>query len=90
MFFFKQFRSGDGGDDAIYQKILHGPLYLDAMRNLELLHGTWTLKLGVFDSLPVVQTFGLGAPENGKVTLTTNLAFWADCDVTAGVAVPYT
>ena len=88
VWYLKQFRSADGSDSAVYQTLLEGPLTLRTLRQAKLLIGEWTLELGVFDSLPVVTELGLGTPKDGKVTLTTNIGFWASCDYTSGTAVP--
>jgi hypothetical protein len=64
------------------------PLTLTTVRQACLLPGVWTLELGVFDSLPFVTELGLGEPRGGKVTLTTNLGFYANCDYISGTATP--
>ena len=88
VWYLKQFRSADGSDDAIYQTLLEGPLTLTTLRDLRFLEGTWTLELGVFDSLPFVSELGLGTPKDGKLTLTTNYGMWASCDYQSGTAAP--
>ncbi len=91
VWYFKQFRAGDGSATAIYQEILEGTLELNAINDCAMLWGDWTLELGAFDSLPFVKAFGLGTPNHeGKLTLTTNVAFWSSCDVTAGTASVFT
>ncbi len=89
VWYLKQFRSADGSDEALYQQILEGPLTLTTLRDFKILSGEWTLELGVFDSLPFVADLGLGAPADGKVTLTTDLGFWANCDYVSGTASPF-
>jgi hypothetical protein len=88
VWYLKQFRSADGSDTAVYQTLLDGPLTLTKLRDLKFLHGDWTLELGAFDSLPFIAELGLGAPTNGKLTLTTTLGIWASCDYTSGTAAP--
>lgn len=88
VWYLKQFRSADGTDAAAYQALLSGPLTLRTMRNMGLITGEWTLELGAFDSLPFITELGLGTPVNGKVTLTTNIGFWASCDYASGTATP--
>ena len=88
VWYLRQFRSADGSDAAVYQALVQGPLTLTTVRQAWLLPGVWTLELGVFDSLPFVTELGLGTPKDGKVTLTTNLGFYANCDYISGTATP--
>jgi hypothetical protein len=88
VWYLRQFRSSDGSDAAVYQALTQGPLTLTTVRQTALLEGVWTLELGVFDSLPFVTELGLGTPQGGKVTLTTNLGFYANCDYISGTATP--
>jgi hypothetical protein len=88
VWYFKQFRSADGSDTAVYQSLLEGPLTLRTLRNMGLLAGKWTLEAGAFDSLPFVTELGLGTPKDGKVTLTTEFGIWASMDYESGTAVP--
>ena len=88
VWYLRQFRSADGSDAAVYQALVEGPLTLTTVRQAWLLPGVWTLELGVFDSLPFVTELGLGEPKDGKVTLTTNLGFYANCDYISGTATP--
>jgi hypothetical protein len=88
VWYLRQFRSADGSDAAVYQALVEGPLTLTTVRQACLLPGVGTLELGVFDSLPFVTELGLGEPKDGKVTLTTNLGFYANCDYISGIATP--
>jgi uncharacterized protein with NAD-binding domain and iron-sulfur cluster len=86
--FLKQFRAADGSAHACYQKIITGPLVMTALRDLSLVSGAWQLELSVSDSLPFIRDLGLGIATNGKVVLSTGLAFWCDIDFTVGLANP--
>ena len=91
------FPSGTSGNSArptartppSTRPLVEGPLTLTTVRQACLLPGVWTLELGVFDSLPFVTELGLGEPKDGKVTLTTNLGFYANCDYISGTASPH-
>lgn len=89
VWYLKQFRSADGSDNAVYQRLIEGPLTLRALHDMKILKGEWTLEVGAFDSLPFIKDLGLGTPDaNGKLTLTTKVGFWASCDYTSGTAAP--
>ena len=88
VWYLKQSRSADGSDSAVYQQILEGPLTLTTLRDVRTLSGRWTLELGAFDSLPFITELGLGQPNGGKLTLTTDFGIWASCDYVSGTASP--
>jgi hypothetical protein len=89
VWYFRQFRSADGSDDAVYQRLIEGPLTLRTLHDMKILNGVWTLEIGAFDSLPFIKDLGLGTPDkDGKLTLTTKAGFWASCDYTSGTAIP--
>jgi uncharacterized protein with NAD-binding domain and iron-sulfur cluster len=89
VWFLKQVRSANGSDVANFQTLQKGPLILTALRKVEWLSGSWTLKLGTFDSLPFVRELGLGKPGHHSVTLTSDLAILINCDYKSGRATPF-